>query len=95
MVNPRLRSFIQSNEYRELLTLLKNVNDEGVLDDFLAKAETYWRLGLRVCGVEAAVVLLDILLLVACMLNLAGWTSTFSSWPWRSSRVVVVVSWLL
>ncbi|CAE6966050.1 rpsI, partial [Symbiodinium sp. KB8] len=42
VVNPRLRSFIQSNEYRELLTLLKNVNDEGVLDDFLAKAETYW-----------------------------------------------------
>ncbi|CAE7345622.1 PHOT1 [Symbiodinium natans] len=42
VVNPRLRNFIQSSEYRELLTLLKNVNDEGVLDDFLAKAETYW-----------------------------------------------------
>ena len=23
------------------------MNDEGVLDDFLAKAETYWRLGLQ------------------------------------------------
>jgi len=41
-VNPRLRSFLQSNEYRELLSVLNGLNEQGLLDEFLDKAEKYW-----------------------------------------------------
>eukprot|EP00913_Durusdinium_trenchii_P032436 g30370.t1 len=38
-VNPRLRSFMQSKEYRELLSVLNSLNEQGLLDDFLTRAE--------------------------------------------------------
>lgn len=37
-----MRSFMQSKEYRELLSVLNSLNEQGLLDDFLTRAEKYW-----------------------------------------------------
>merc|ERR1711920_5732 len=41
-VNPRLRAFMGSSEYRELILLLSGLNEQGLLDGFLDKAGKYW-----------------------------------------------------
>lgn len=41
-VNPKLRLFVNSKEYRTIIDLLAKLNDMGLLDEFLARAEDYW-----------------------------------------------------
>jgi len=41
-VNPRLRAFMGSAEYREMVQLLGRLNGDGQLDEFLNKAQSYW-----------------------------------------------------
>lgn len=41
-VNPRLRAFMGSPEYREMIQLLSGLNEQGLLDGFLDKAGKYW-----------------------------------------------------
>ncbi|CAK0840630.1 unnamed protein product [Prorocentrum cordatum] len=41
-VNPRLRAFMGSSEYREMIQLLSGLNEQGLLDGFLDKAGAYW-----------------------------------------------------
>lgn len=41
-VNPRLRSMLQATEYRQLVEVLNRLEDEGMLDNFLQRADEYW-----------------------------------------------------
>lgn len=41
-VNPALRALLASDEYRNMVSLLQRTQEQGALDSFLAKAETYW-----------------------------------------------------
>jgi len=42
-VNPKLRALLQSSEYRSVVELMIRLNEEGVLKEFLQKAEAYWQ----------------------------------------------------
>eukprot|EP00933_Yihiella_yeosuensis_P045376 TRINITY_DN40747_c0_g1_i1.p1 TRINITY_DN40747_c0_g1~~TRINITY_DN40747_c0_g1_i1.p1 ORF type:complete len:361 (-),score=73.65 TRINITY_DN40747_c0_g1_i1:271-1353(-) len=41
-VDPKLRSLLESSEYRRMVTLLSGLDQQDLLDDFLEKAEKYW-----------------------------------------------------
>jgi len=41
-VNPRLRSLLQATEYRQLVEVLNRLEDEGLLGNFLERADKYW-----------------------------------------------------